>query len=67
MNNVLAFRIAKRLLPSRCAKETTASDLMLRFENAERAIRQSAATNTGRSAEPPPRERLSPPDLTPAA
>ena len=67
MNNVLAFRLASRLSETRQARETTAADLMLRFENAERAIAQSAATTPGRRAEPPPRARLTPPELPPAA
>lgn len=44
---------------SRQAQAVAAGDLILRFDNRERYIAQSAATKTGRPAPLPPRAPLS--------
>ena len=60
MNRHLATRLADRLPPSRLAQDECVADLMLRFENAERAAEQSKRTRDGKRAEPAPRPELRP-------
>lgn len=55
----MSAQLRANLLPPDMAARDAAADALLRFENHERAMRQSAATVAGQRAELEPRAPLS--------